>query len=72
MNQLPRLLCKRTGYFRVCMPEHTHGNAAAKIEITPPVDIPNVTSLAALEHKIEPRVRRNNVLVEQLANLILS
>ena len=54
------------------MPDHTHGNTAAKIEITPPADIPNVNSLATLEHKIEPRVRWNNVLVEQLANLILS
>ena len=72
MNQLPRLLGNRFGYFRVCMPEHTHGDAAAKIEITPPVDIPNVTSLATLKHKIEPRVRWNNVFVEQLANLTLS
>jgi hypothetical protein len=56
MNQLSRLLRKRFGYFRVRVPEHAYGNATAKIEITPPVDVPNVTSFAALEHKIESRI----------------
>ena len=68
MNELLRLLDQRVGYFRARVAQCAYSDAAAKIEIAAAVDIKNKTSLPALQREVEPRVRRNDILVECFLN----
>src|SRR5581483_4635977 len=43
---------------------------AAKIEITLPVRIPNVTAFAALKHEVEPPVTGHHILREQFLDAL--
>src|SRR6266849_4272540 len=50
------------------MAQRANHDSGSQIEVALFVDIPNVISLAALKHEIKARIRRDNILLEQLAN----
>ena len=72
VQELTGLLDERGGDLGVGMPKGADGDAAAKVEVALPVDVPDVTPLAALQHEIEARVGGNDELFKNVANLLLA
>ena len=70
VNQLPRLLEQRLRDLRVAVPERTHRDPAAEIEIPLAVHIPHVTPRAARKREFEAPVAGHDILVEKLPDAL--
>src|SRR5688500_7260810 len=69
MQEFSRLLEHRVGNFGMGVTKAANADAPAKIEITPPGNVPDITSLAVVECKVEARLRRNNIALIQLPDV---
>ena len=66
MEELARLLRERVRNLGVRVAERADGDAAAEIEVTLAVHVPQVTAAAVAEGEFEAAVARHHVLLEQL------
>jgi hypothetical protein len=65
VNQLLRLLNQRLRDFRIGMAQRANSNAAAQIEVSLAVDIPNIRPHPMTERQVEPAVTGNNIVLEK-------